>query len=151
MKLLFRTFWGCIFILLSILLLFVFKEYSDKITSNASAYKFLLLGIGLYILLSRVRYRVVRDNLQWLRVFSHEITHVVFSILTFNRIEGFQATKNAGGEVRYHGKGNLLISLTPYSFPLFTIILIFLKQVIALEFTYLFDIVEYDTVFCKLV
>ncbi len=47
----------------------------------------------------------------------HELTHAVFAWLTLHWVTGFKATWNRGGEVRYIGGGNWLISIAPYWFP----------------------------------
>jgi len=130
---------GFVFIVLSGILVKTVLPYSQKVLVNTNSYKFLLFGLIGYFILTRIKYRIISDNIRWFRVFSHEITHVVFSVLTFNRIEGFQATRDNGGMVKYHGKGNLLISLSPYCFPLFTIVFLILKQLVSFEFIHIFD------------
>ena len=47
----------------------------------------------------------------------HESTHALFAILTWHQIVGFRASLGRGGEVRFMGKGNWLISVAPYFFP----------------------------------
>jgi len=49
--------------------------------------------------------------------FEHELTHTLFAWLTLHRVTGLSASWNSGGEVRYRGKGNWLISIAPYWFP----------------------------------
>ena len=49
--------------------------------------------------------------------FEHELTHSLFAWLTLHRVVGLKATWNSGGEMRYEGRGNWLISIAPYWFP----------------------------------
>ena len=48
----------------------------------------------------------------------HELTHGLFAVLTFHRIVSLRATWSQGGEIQYVGRGNWLISIAPYFFPL---------------------------------
>ncbi len=53
----------------------------------------------------------------------HESTHAMFAILCLHRIVGFRASVGRGGEVRYTGRGNWLITVAPYFFPTLALIL----------------------------
>jgi hypothetical protein len=48
----------------------------------------------------------------------HELTHALFAWLTLHRVVGFRGTWTSGGHVRYLGKGNWLIAIAPFVFPL---------------------------------
>jgi Peptidase M50B-like len=54
---------------------------------------------------------------RWMITFEHELTHALFAWVTGHRIVGFRASLGRGGEVRYVGRGNWLITLAPYFFP----------------------------------
>jgi hypothetical protein len=56
----------------------------------------------------------------WLSTLEHELTHALFALLTFHRVVGLRATWRRGGEVRFLGEGNWLISVAPYFFPTFS-------------------------------
>ncbi len=56
----------------------------------------------------------------------HESTHALFALLTWHAIVGFRASLGQGGEVRFAGKGNWLITASPYFFPTAAIILFLL-------------------------
>ena len=109
-----------------------------------------ILGMGIYIILYGIKSKNLQHNLKWFQVFSHELTHVIFSILTFNKIYGFNATSHAGGYVAYQGRTNMFILLSPYCIPIFTLILVIIAAVFelqqnpymigALGFTYIFHI-----------
>lgn len=54
----------------------------------------------------------------------HELTHGLFALLTLHRVVGLRATWNQGGELRYVGRGNWLISIAPYFCPTASLLLI---------------------------
>ena len=56
--------------------------------------------------------------------FEHEFTHNLWAFLTFNKPRGFHVYKNGEGSFEYMGKGNFIITLSPYFFP--TLAFIFL-------------------------
>jgi hypothetical protein len=64
-------------------------------------------------------------------VFVHELTHLVFTLLSFNKPRHFSVS-STGGATSYEGKGNWLISLSPYCFPLvpiiFTLVYYFINE-----------------------
>lgn len=98
------------------------------------------------------RYYVIRDQLNWhnlvyfavgvgffaaVRVFfiiqrgpaetmEHEITHSLFALLTLHPLQHLEISETGGGSMSFLGKGNWLIALAPYFFPLtaFTMILL---------------------------
>lgn len=47
----------------------------------------------------------------------HESTHALFALLTMHRIVGFWASLDEGGQVRFEGRGNWLVTVAPYFFP----------------------------------
>jgi hypothetical protein len=53
----------------------------------------------------------------------HESTHALFAAATWHRIVGFRASVGRGGEVRFTGSGNWLITAAPYFFPTAAILL----------------------------
>lgn len=56
----------------------------------------------------------------------HESTHALFALLTWHAIVGFRASLGQGGEVRFAGKGNWLITSSPYFFPTAALLLFML-------------------------
>jgi hypothetical protein len=54
----------------------------------------------------------------------HEITHAIFAWLTFHRVTGLKSTWKSGGHVTYRGKGNWLITASPYFVPTICIFMI---------------------------
>lgn len=56
----------------------------------------------------------------------HEITHGIFAVVTGHRVTAVEAKSNDKGGVIYYqgGRGNWLITISPYFFPTFCLILI---------------------------
>lgn len=55
-------------------------------------------------------------------IFEHEITHMLFAVLTFHKPVSLEVHHHKGGSFNYQGKGNWLICLAPYFFPTFPVI-----------------------------
>jgi hypothetical protein len=70
-----------------------------------------------------------------LYVFSHELTHALWVLMMGGRVRGFRVTSKGGHVIST--KDNWLISLSPYFFPLYSIMLVVgygvLRQFAALE------------------
>ncbi len=60
---------------------------------------------------------------RWLVTMEHEVTHAIFAFLTAHKIVGIRATMGDGGELRYEGRGNWLITSAPYFFPTAALVL----------------------------
>lgn len=67
------------------------------------------------------------------RTLEHELTHALFSILSFKRVHSLSASRRRGGTIRVEG-GNTLIALAPYFFPLLTSVFILLKPLVNSNF-----------------
>lgn len=63
---------------------------------------------------------------RWLIAFEHELTHAIFAWSTGHRILAIHASADKGGEVRFVGRGNWLITLAPYFFPTAALVLLLL-------------------------
>ena len=53
----------------------------------------------------------------FLSILEHEITHLIFALLTFHIPQDITVKRGQGGYFSYFGRGNWLISLAPYFFP----------------------------------
>ena len=73
-------------------------------------------GAGVFTLLWRRWWGRGRIG-KFLITFEHESTHALFALLTWHRIVGFRTSVGRGGEVRFIGRGNWLITVAPYFFP----------------------------------
>lgn len=83
------------------------------------------LGIAGLILLWR-RFIGRRRMGRFIITLEHELTHALFAVICFHRIVGFRASVGRGGEVRFTGKGNWLITVAPYFFPTVALLLFLL-------------------------
>ena len=96
------------------------------------------LGITIYFFIYII---LIRGKITIWDTLEHELTHALFAILTFNKIDSIAVNKS-GGEVRYSGQGrNFLITLSPYFFPTFLILILPLKLLIAIEYKFIMDII----------
>ncbi len=103
-------------------------------------YKYIGIGMAAYFLLSILR--IFNKNLEWLQTFSHELSHTIVGMLFLRKIHSFEAKEGTGvmshsGGLRF---GDIFISLAPYCLPLFTYLLLFLRELGAAKSLYIFDI-----------
>ena len=78
---------------------------------------FLYGAVGYFVLWWFIlRRRWMREGSFW-ETFEHELTHTVFSLLTFNPVREFMATGKRGGYMSHGGSENWLIPISPYFFP----------------------------------
>ena len=108
--------------------------------SHYIIYKWVGLGMAIYFVLSIIR--LFNKNLEWLRTFSHELTHTVVGLMFLRKIHSFEAGQGKGvmspsGGLRF---GTIFISLAPYCLPLFTFPLLLLRELSAANSLYIFDI-----------
>ena len=108
--------------------------------SHYIIYKWVGLGMAIYFVLSIIR--LFNKNLEWLRTFSHELTHTVVGLMFLRKIHSFEAGQGEGvmshsGGLRF---GTIFISLPPYCLPLFTFPLLLLRELSAANSLYIFDI-----------
>jgi hypothetical protein len=54
--------------------------------------------------------------------FEHEMTHILFALLTLHPVRALQATEGQGGLMSHGGNGNWLVSIAPYFFPTFPLL-----------------------------
>ncbi len=59
-----------------------------------------------------------REFKSTLQTFGHELTHAFFAIITFHKVTNINLD-DEGGQMSFVGKGNWLIVVAPYFFPLF--------------------------------
>lgn len=64
----------------------------------------------------------------YISILKHELIHNLFALLTLKKPEGIRVNRGKGGEFNYSGSSNPFIILSPYFFPILTVIfmLIFL-------------------------
>lgn len=60
-----------------------------------------------------------RSNVS-MQILAHEFTHIFFALLTFHKVVHIHLNiDESGGAMGFRGKGNWLITISPYFFPLF--------------------------------
>lgn len=62
----------------------------------------------------------------FLSILEHELTHMVFAVLTFHSPHDINVQRGVGGNFIYTGNGNWLISIAPYFFPTSSVLVILL-------------------------
>lgn len=105
----------------------------NHIISHYSDYRYLFIGVGIYIVLWKIFFRNIGNG--WFATFEHEMTHALFALLTFHQVSSLTAT-NRGGYIQFSGVGggNWLITISPYFFPTFSL------SIIGLMYITMFDI-----------
>jgi len=76
-----------------------------------------ITAILTYLILFRNRFGLIKNLF-------HELTHIVFAFLLFEQVEQLYVSRTSGEVVINSEKKNILISLSPYFFPLGTLILL---------------------------
>lgn len=98
----------------------------------------MLLGIGIFIILRFIP--ALNRNLEWARVFSHELSHTVAGMLMLHRIHYFRAGEKEGVMTHSGRWGNMFISLAPYTMFLFTLPLLIFRGMGQNAFIYILDL-----------
>lgn len=62
-------------------------------------------------------------------IMEHELTHMLFAVLTFHKPQGIEVDQDYGGSFSFVGKGNWLIAIAPYFFPTFLALIMVLTPV----------------------
>jgi len=105
--------------------------------ATGSAYYILILGfIAMYILFLRKRLAFL-ENLQ------HEVTHLLFAVLTFRRITGLYVSATCGSVDTGGTRKSSLITLSPYFFPLLSVLFICVFSYIDFQYSRQLVIVSY--------
>lgn len=102
-------------------------------------YKWFGIGMAAYVVLGIF----FKKNRKWLQTFSHELTHTLVGMLYLRKIHSFTAERGEGVMSYTPSRFNIgavMISLSPYFLPIFTIFLLLLRHMIAGESQYIFDI-----------
>ncbi len=58
----------------------------------------------------------------FLAITEHEVTHLLFALLTFHKPHNLEVFQGKGGYMSFYGPGNWLITLAPYFFPTFAFV-----------------------------
>ena len=80
-----------------------------------------LAGAFIYLALKIMASANTNTSMQ---ILAHEFTHIFFALITFHKVVHIHLNlDNSGGAMGFKGRGNWLITTSPYYFPLFLFIL----------------------------
>ena len=97
-------------------LLKTFKRYGLLGADKLNLYNLLYFAGGAVAMAAlRIGMRIRRGVAE---TFEHELTHILFALLTFHPVQSMSINDGGGGNMSFRGKGNWLIALAPYFFPL---------------------------------
>src|SRR5574344_1073458 len=123
MRFLLRVPFALLFWVMSAALVLSFIDQLKVI--NLSSLIPLGVGPGAYFIFLFVL-SLLNRSIEFAQTFCHELNHTFFSLLFFKKIKGFRAHADNGGEVSFEGKTNIMITLAPYSVPLFAVLTLLL-------------------------
>ena len=134
--------------LLTYKLSIILYEIIETIYTHQNFYKHLFIGMGSYLFLWIFIFNNIRGN--WFLTIEHELTHTIFALLTFHKIIDFKASNSGGGYMQFSGvgRGNWLITIAPYFFPTFSMIVILFIYISQPQYHYiLVGILGYSTIY----
>ena len=102
---------------------------SDILLTVIFSHQTFLLGSSAYLLSWFLIFR--RDfSGAYFSTFEHELTHAIFAWMTLHKVIGLSWTWRDGGECRYEGRGNWLVTIAPYFFPTLLLVPILLREIL---------------------
>jgi len=141
---------GLLFFVLATSALLALVTLIPLLQYDWSIYIYFILGMAAYIIVLGLNESVFKINSKLIRTFVHEFIHTIFAWLSFKEVRNFRVSHYRGGEVTIVGGTNMLIILSPYCIPIFTLILLLVKPFLlshlttildaAIGFTYLFHL-----------
>jgi len=93
-------------------------------------------GTYLHILIGFAAYfpiHVIFRRLIVLHVFGHELTHILWSMLFGGKMQEMYVSRDEGGYTTY-SRGNFLVTLAPYFFPLYAFFFLILHLIVAAKY-----------------
>lgn len=111
---------------------------SVTILRQLALYQWVAVGMVAY----HVVHKFVKNNIKWMEVFSHELSHTIVAMFLFRRIHSFQAEEREGVITTSGTEFSrmALLSLAPYCLPIFTLFLLALRGLISDGGFWIFDI-----------
>lgn len=102
---------------------------SDILLAIVFSHQTFLLGSAAYLLSWLLIFR--RDfSGAYFSTFEHELTHAIFAWMTLHKVTGLSVTWRDGGECRYEGSGNWLMTIAPYFFPTLLLVPLVLRAIL---------------------
>lgn len=130
------------FLLMLFGILFVAPEFWEavKMLPRFDIFKWFYLGVGVYVALRVMPFLQV--NSRWLETTSHEFSHALIGLLFLKDIKSLKVNENGSGEVWHSGNGigKTCISLAPYTFPLFTYVLMIISLLLSAPVTPMYQV-----------
>lgn len=81
--------------------------------------RFFAFAGGAFLYLALKIIAAARSNIS-MQILAHELTHTFFALMTFHKVVHIHLNMDeSGGAMGFKGKGNWLITIAPYFFPLF--------------------------------
>jgi hypothetical protein len=112
----------------------LFIIYGRKIIGNT--YSIAAKEYYLVVLFITILYQILlRRRLDFFENLLHELTHMLFSILTFRKVSGLYVSATNGAVYTEGSQKSTLITLSPYFFPLLTTLLMVLFRLIRIEYS----------------
>ena len=96
-----------------------------EVLRHAPSMLMFLGGAAVYTLIWMALLR--RSRFSFFMTLEHELTHILFAILTFHRVTNLRVTMTRGGVMGFRGRGNWLITVAPYFVPLTSLALILVQ------------------------
>lgn len=129
---------NCVLIVLGVFFLYEGWHIILRFFDIIKRYQWVGVGIAAYILFYYLinKYKkpedTINSNLDFMEVFSHELTHAIVAILCWRKILSFHAERKNGVVWMTGGKwAEGIITLSPYCMPIFTMIMLFLWSLVA--------------------
>lgn len=116
--------------IITILTMVRVAEKGQLLTSVIYSTELLSFVVGIGLMMSWFLVKRVNDQLLYLYVFGHELTHAFFVIVCGGKVSDIQISKD-GGYIMTN-KSNILIALSPYFVPFWSIVMMFIYGMIAL-------------------
>lgn len=78
---------------------------------------------------------ILRKRISFFENLLHELTHMLFSLLTFRKVSGLYVSATNGAVFTEGSEKSMLVTLSPYFFPLLTTTLLVLFRLIRFEYS----------------
>lgn len=125
------------YLLLSLLLLILFYIARSLLNGNSDiSFDIQVNYLIASVVFASIYFIFLQRRLRIWEVLFHELTHVTFALLFFNKIEGFNVSFS-GGVTSYSGRKNVIISLAPYTIPILPLLLMALSLIISHDYLYI--------------
>jgi len=99
---------------------------------DVQKYGWFLAGFIVFLLIFITSRGRLRNNLYFLKNFTHEFNHAFFTLILFGEISSFWSTPRKGGRITHRdgftGFRRIIRRLSPYFFPIYTVFILLLHS-----------------------